>query len=60
MKDQSDWLNASYIKAGGRIDWTVSSGRRVNWVLGGKASYIGASELDKDRIICSATFGILF
>ena len=60
MKDQSDWLNASYIKAGGRIYWTVSSGRRVNWVLGGKASYIGASELDKDRIICSATFGILF
>lgn len=60
MKDQNDWLNASYIKAGGRIDWTVSSGRRVNWVLGGKASYIGASELDKNRIICSATFGILF
>lgn len=60
MNDQSDWLNASYLKAGGRVDWTVSSGKRVNWVLGAKASYISALDLDKDRILCSATFGILF
>ena len=60
MNDQSDWLNASYLKAGGRIDWTVSSGKKVNWVLGAKASYISALDLDKDRILCSATFGILF
>ena len=60
MNEQSDWLNASYVKAGGRVDWTITSGSKVNWVLGGKVSYIGALELNKSRILCSATFGILF
>lgn len=60
MNEQSAWLNASYVKAGGRVDWTITSGSKVNWVLGGKVSYIGALDLNKSRILCSATFGILF
>lgn len=58
--DQADWLNASFVKAGGRIDWTFGEGRKVSWVLGARADYMRALALGKDRTVCSASFGILF
>lgn len=60
LADQADWLNASFVKAGGRIDWTFGEGRRVSWRLGARADYIRAVTLGKDRTVCSASFGILF
>lgn len=60
LNDQADWLNASFLKAGGQVDWTIHEGRKVSWVLGAKAEYMRAFALGKDRIVCSASFGILF
>ncbi len=60
LTDQSDWLNASFVKAGGRVDWTFREGRKVSWTLGARADYIRAVALGKDRTVCSASFGILF
>lgn len=58
--DQADYLNASHLRAGGRIDWTFAQSRRVSWTLGAKASYLRAFSLGKDRTVCSASIGILF
>lgn len=60
LADQADYLNASCLRAGGRIDWTFAQSRRVSWNLGAKASYIRAFALGKDRTVCSASLGILF
>ena len=60
LNDQADWLNASFLKAGGRVDWTIREGRKVSWTLGARADYMRAFALGKDRTVCSASFGILF
>ncbi len=60
LTDQADWLNASFVKAGGHIDWTISEGKKVSWIMAAKAEYINAMSISKDRILCSASFGILF
>ncbi len=60
LGDQADWLNASYFKAGCKIDCTFAESRKVSWVIGAKAGYINAISVGKDRILCSASFGILF
>ena len=60
LKDQADWLNASFVRAGAHIDWTISEGRKVSWIAAAKAEYISAMSISKDRVLCSASFGILF
>lgn len=60
VQDNADYLNASFLKAGGRIEWTFDTGKSLSWFLGGKVSYLRAFALNRDRVICSATFGILF
>ena len=60
VQDNADYLNASFLKAGGRIEWTFDTGKSLSWILGGKVSYLRAFALNRDRVICSATFGILF
>ncbi len=58
--DQADWLNASFVRGGARIDWTFREARKVSWVIGAKADYIRSDASKKDRLLCSASFGILF
>lgn len=60
LADQADYMNASFLRAGGKIDWTFAHSRRVSWTLGAKASYLGAFALGKNRTVCSAALGILF
>ena len=60
LKDQADWLNASLVRAGAHIDWTISEGRKVSWIAAAKAEYISAMSISKARVLCSASFGILF
>ena len=60
MTDQADWLNASYFKAGGRLDWTIQGSGKANWVLGARASWLKPTSLDKDRLAVTASFGIIF
>lgn len=60
MADQADWLNASFIKAGARVDWTFEGSKRANWVFGAKANWLKPTSLDKDRLAITATFGIIF
>ena len=60
MADQSDYLNASLIKAGVRLDWTVEGSGKANWVLGARASYLKPVSLDKDRLAITASLGIIF
>ena len=60
MADQADWLNASFIKAGARVDWTLEGSKRANWVFGAKADWLKPTSLDKDRLAITATFGIIF
>lgn len=60
MADQADWLNASYIKAGGRLDWTIQGSGKANWVLGARASWLKPTSIDKDRLAVTASFGIIF
>ena len=60
LEDQADWLNASYLKAGGRIDLTMGESNKVAWVLGVKCVYMDAFAINKSRLMCMASFGILF
>lgn len=60
MQEQLDFLNADYIKAGGRAELSIETGTKVNWLIAARADWIGATALGKDRIAASFSFGILF
>ena len=60
MNDQTEWLNASCIKAGGRADWTISGSGKAGWVLGCRAEWLKPTSIEKDRLFCTASFGIIF
>ncbi len=60
MNDMTDYLNASYMKAGLSLDWSIFGKGRAIWIIGCSADYCRAFALDKDRLVCSAAVGIQF
>ena len=56
---ENAYLNASFLKTGGRMAWTYNA-RKVNWVIDLKADWHKPLIIKEDRLLCEASIGIVF